>query len=398
MFQSLQTQPGDPLLALIGAFRNDQRTGKMDLGVGVYKDEGGHTPVMSSVKKAERLLLNNQLTKSYLGGEGDLEFVSLLQKLVYGDCAVDPSRICGIQTPGGTGAIRVGAELAARANPDATAILGLPSWPNHGPILQASKLKLATYSYFDLAQQTVSFDTMISAIGRAHAGDIVILQACCHNPTGIDLDDEQWTAVGDAILKTGAVPLVDIAYQGLGKSMDADLRGARNLLQSVPEALIAVSCSKNFGLYRERTGALLVQSENADTQSKSFSNMLAIARAIYSMPPDHGAAVVRTILLNKEFEAEWRAELAIMQNRIAQTRQEIALAAESYGLDLRYVSKQQGMFTILPFSEAQIAQMQATSGVYMAANGRVNVAGVNSVMVPRLLSIFASLSEPRMRV
>jgi aromatic-amino-acid transaminase len=375
MLDHLQSQPADPLLALIGQFRADPRPFKIDLGVGVFRDEHGRTPVFSAVKRAEALLLEAQETKAYLGPEGDQRFVELLRPLVFGRALADEDRLVGVQTPGGTGALRLGAELIARANPEGVVWVGLPSWPNHDPILKAARLKVSTYTYFGAAAQSVRFVEMMDALSRAEAGDVVLLQGCCHNPTGADLTLEQWNTVADVVVSRGLVPFVDLAYQGLGRGLAEDALGPRLLLERVPEALVAVSASKNFGLYRERTGALFVLGRSAAQAQVAFTNMLSLARANYSMPPDHGAAVVRTILEAPALTEDWQAELASMRERIASVRGRLAATARQQGIELA-VAEQQGMFSLLPLPAERIRELKEAAAVYMAGSGRINIAGL----------------------
>lgn len=375
MLDHLQPQPADPLLALIGQFRADPRPFKIDLGVGVFRDEHGRTPVFSAVKRAEAMLLDAQETKAYLGPEGDQRFVELLRPLVFGRALGHDDRLVGVQTPGGTGALRLGAELIARANPEGVVWLGLPSWPNHDPILKAARLKVGTYAYFDVDAQSIRFVEMMDALSRANAGDVVLLQGCCHNPTGADLSLEQWTAVADVVEARGLVPFVDLAYQGLGQGLAEDALGPQLLLQCARQALVAVSCSKNFGLYRERTGALFVLARHATQAQVAFTNMLSLARANYSMPPDHGAAVVRTILETPALTEDWQAELASMRARIASVRGRLAAAARQEGLELA-VAEQQGMFSLLALAPERIRALKEAAAVYMAGSGRINIAGL----------------------
>ena len=375
MLDQLQSQPADPLLALIGQFRADARPTKIDLGVGVFRDDYGQTPVFSAVKRAEAMLLDTQESKAYLGPEGDQRFIELLRPLVFGRALDRDARLVGVQTPGGTGALRLGAELIARADPDGHVWLGSPSWPNHDPILRAAHLKISTYSYFDVEAQSVRFFEMIDALGRASAGDVVLLQGCCHNPTGADLSLEQWNAVAAVIEARGLVPFVDLAYQGLGRGLDEDALGLQLLLQRVPQALVAVSCSKNFGLYRERTGALFVLGRSAAEAQVVLTNMLALARANWSMPPDHGAAVVRTILESPSLTADWSNELAAMRHRIASVRQALAKAAHTAGIELS-VGEQSGMFSLLALPPERIRELKEVAAVYMAGSGRINIAGL----------------------
>lgn len=374
MFQALRPQPADALLALIGLFHDDPRSGKIDLGVGTYRDEEGGTPVMGAIKSAERLLIENQRTKAYLGPEGDQRFVDLLVPIAFGTAGAHGGRLVGVQTPGGSGALRLGAELVAAARPAAKVWLGTPTWPNHRPVLEAAGLQVAEYRYFDPATQSLRFDDMLTALSGAEAGDVVLLQGCCHNPTGAELDEEQWAAVAGLLAERGLVPFLDLAYQGLGEGLDADAHGTRRVLASAAEALVAYSCDKNFGLYRERTGALFVLARDADAAAVVRGNLLTLARVNWSMPPDHGAAAVRAVLESDELERAWRAELAGMCQRINAVRQALAAADPR----LAFLSRQRGMFSQLSIAPAAVAALRRDHGVYVAGSGRVNLAGLRT--------------------
>jgi len=388
-FERLAVQPADALLALIGAYRRDPRPGKLDLGVGVYRDAAGATPVLRAVKAAEHRLLETQTTKAYLGPEGDIGFFERLTPVVF--AAAHPGdRLSGLQTPGGTGALRLAAELLARANPEAHILVGTPTWPNHLPIFAAARLPATTYDYFDIAAQSVRFDEMMATFAGARRGDIVLLQGCCHNPLGADLDMPQWAAVADVVAKNGLLPLVDLAYQGLGDGLEADAAGLRLVLAAADEALVAYSCDKNFGLYRERTGALFAVSASAATAGVVQSNLLALARANWSMPPDHGAALVRLILEDDALTADWQAELAGMQARIVDVRQRLAATAPR----LAPLAAQKGMFSTLPLSPAQVREMREDHGIYMAGSGRINVAGLTPDTIAPFAAAFDAVTSP----
>ncbi|WP_269713320.1 amino acid aminotransferase [Caulobacter sp. NIBR2454] len=388
LFDRLRPQAPDALLSLISLYRNDPRPQKIDLGVGVYKDEAGVTPVLRAVKAAERVLLETQASKSYLGPEGDMGFVDALKPIVFGGSA-DGEALFGVQTPGGTGALRLACELINAARPGARIWLGTPSWPNHAPIFAAAGLTTATYPWFDPATQSVRFDEMLAALNKAQAGDIVILHGCCHNPTGADLTLDQWKTVAHVVAARGLLPLIDLAYQGLGEGLEADAAGARLVIDAVDDALVAYSCDKNFGLYRERTGALFAVNRNPDRADLVRSNILALARANWSMPPDHGAAVARIVLENADLNADWRAELEEMRLRIASVR--MALADADPRLD--GLRRQHGMFSLLPVSPAQVSHLRSAYAVYMAGSGRINLAGLTAATVPVFAQAFAACLE-----
>lgn len=381
LFDGLKLQAPDALLALIGLYAADPRADKIDLGVGVYRDESGATPVFRAVKAAEARLVETQSSKSYLGPEGDARFTELLQPIAFG-ASVDPATVVGVQTPGGTGALRLAAELIGAAKPHAKIWLGTPTWPNHTPVFSAAGLTLATYRYFDQAAQVIRFDEMMDALSGAEAGDVVLLHGCCHNPTGANLTAAQWTEVAQVVGKRGLVPLVDLAYQGLGAGLDEDSAGLRQVMDAAEDVIVAYSCDKNFGLYRDRVGALYVRAKQKGRADLVLSNMLALARPNWSMPPDHGAAVVRTILEDATLTADWRKELATMRERIAAVRE--ALAAGDNNL-LAPIAKQQGMFSLLPLSAEQVATLRRDHAVYMAGSGRANLAGLTLKTVPRFI-------------
>jgi aromatic-amino-acid transaminase len=374
MFENLKPRPPDPLLDIIRQFRADPRARKLDLGVGVFQDESGRTPIPNAVKRAEQHLLETQDTKVYLGAEGDVEFARALATLALGDLAAS-DRIVALQAPGGTGALRLGAELIRAANGDATVRLGRPTWPNHDAIFPAAGLKLAEYRYFDPATQSVCFDALIGTMRSAPAGDVFVLHASSHNPTGADLTVEQWQTIAGVMIDRGIVPFIDFAYQGLGHGLDEDAVGARLVFSQAPEALLSLSCSKNFGLYRERTGALVVLAPDEEKATAVRTNLIAIARANYSMPPDHGAAIVRTILHHSTLRAEWQTELADMRQKLRGIRETLAQCRIN-SLDLSALAHQNGLFATLPLSKSQIARLKDEHGIYMAPSGRINIAGL----------------------
>lgn len=388
LFDNLRPQAPDALLSLISLYRNDPRAQKIDLGVGVYKNEAGVTPVLRAVKAAERILLETQGSKSYLGPEGDLGFVDALKPIVFGASA-GGEEVFGVQTPGGTGALRLACELINAARPGARVWLGTPSWPNHAPIFAAAGLKTATYSWFDPTTQTVRFDEMMAALNKAQAGDVVLLHGCCHNPTGADLTLDQWKTVAYVVAARGLLPLIDLAYQGLGEGLEEDAAGARLVIDAVDDALVAYSCDKNFGLYRDRTGALFTFNRNADRADLVRSNVLALARANWSMPPDHGGAVARIVLEDADLKADWRVELEEMRVRIVSVR--TALADADPRLDS--LRRQHGMFSLLPVSPAQVSHLRSAHAVYMAGSGRINLAGLTTATVPVFAQALAACLE-----
>lgn len=390
LFGALLRQPPDALLAVIGMHRADPRAEKIDVGVGVYRDENGATPVMRSVKAAEERLLADQVSKSYLGAEGDQRFTDLIAEIALGeDIARDP-RVTGIQTPGGTGALRLAAELIARSGRAPSVWIGSPTWPNHGPIFREAGLAVRSHAYFDRARGELDFDAFVAGLDEASVGDIIVLHGCCHNPTGTTFSDAQWRTLADLASRRGLVPLLDLAYQGLGKGLDEDAAGTRAMLAAVPEALVAYSCDKNFAMYRERVGALWVQSANTAATAPIRENMLVLARSLWSMPPDHGAAAIRIILENAMMTADWRTELAEMCARIRLLRLQLGGAHPA----LAPVARQQGLFALLPIGSASVAELRDRHAIYMPDSGRINIAGLREDTVDR----FVAALEPHLQV
>lgn len=380
-FATLTRQPDDPLLKIIGQHAADPRPDKIDLGVGVFRDEEGRTPVMTAVKAAEARLLETQASKSYLGPEGDTGFVQALGRIVIGD-AVPNDRYVGLQTPGGTGALRLTAELLARAGV-ARIWIGSPSWANHAPIYRQAGVEPAMIPCYDLTSQTFDLEGFLAGLNGAAEGDAVLLHGCCHNPIGIDPDAAGWAAIAERVVAQKLIPVVDLAYQGLGDGFDSDAAGARTILTAVPEALLAYSCDKNFGLYRERTGALFAITPDADVGAVVLSNLLALARANWSMPPDHGAAIVRVILEDEALTAQWRDELETMRQRLESLRAMLAEGGRIGTVDLGAVAHGKGMFATLPLSPAQVEWLRDRHAIYMAGSGRINIAGFNVAAVGR---------------
>ncbi|WP_324750526.1 amino acid aminotransferase [Sphingomonas sp. LY54] len=386
LFDSLKAQPADALLAIIGLVNADPRPEKMDLGVGVYKDAAGNTPILRAVKAAEKILLDTQETKAYLGSEGDVRFVALIKEMAFGPERARDDRIVGLQTPGGCGALRLGAELIKATGSDARIFVGQPTWPNHTPLIGSAGVPFVDYPYYDKAKKAVLFDRMMAALEETRAGDIVLVHGCCHNPTGADLSLDEWKALADIVSRRGLVPLVDLAYQGLGNGLEADAAGMRLVVDAADQALVAHSNDKNFGLYRERTGSLFVKGSNAEQAKVILGNLAVMARTSWSMPPDHGAAVVRTVLDTPELAADWRAELDEMLARIRHLRARIA----AFDPRLAYVDQQNGMFSMLPLSPEQVADLREKDAIYMAGSGRFNVAGLSDENVDRFAAAVAA--------
>ncbi|MFD2648562.1 aromatic amino acid transaminase [Devosia albogilva] len=377
MFETLTKAPGDKILALMGEYAADPRPAKIDLGVGVYKDEAGTTPVMSSVRKAEQRILESEKTKTYLGIAGNKGFANAVLDLALAD-SVDRSRVRIAQAPGGTGSLWVLMQLVNRARPGTTVWVSDPTWPNHNPIAVNSGLKVATYPYFDAETRGVKFDAMLAALDRLGPDDVVLLHGCCHNPTGANLTPEQWDRVAESLARTGALPFIDLAYLGFGDGIEPDAYGTRKVLSMVPEALVAFSGSKNFGLYRERIGAAILVARNAEAADITQSQLLNIIRGAYSQPPDHGAEIIRTILEDKELRAEWERELDHMRARMIGLREKLAEAIRqrSNSTDFDFIAEHRGMFSLLGLENSVVEHLKATNGIYMIGDSRINVAGI----------------------
>jgi aspartate/tyrosine/aromatic aminotransferase len=370
----------DALLALIAMVNADPRADKIDVGVGVFRDGQGNTPILKVMKEAERRLTETQETKAYLGTGGDKRFTELLRPIVLGRHAND-DRIVGLQTPGGCGALRLAFELIAAANPQARVFVGNPTWPNHPPVIQAAGLEIVDYPYYDKASGEVRFDVMMEALGKAEAGDVVLLHACCHNPAGADLDDQQWQEVARIVAERGLIPMVDIAYQGFARGLDEDARGLHLILDSSDEVLIAQSCDKNFSVYRDRVGSLFVKTKSAENSATAMAHLGQIARQMWSMPPDHGAACVRIILDDSKLAADWHVELDVMRDRINSVRQRIAAADPR----LAFIGRQFGMFSMLPLTKDQVVELREKHSIYMADSGRFNVVGMGDAAIDRFI-------------
>lgn len=377
-FDALGDVQSDSLLALIALANADPRPDKIDVGVGVYRDGVGNTPILRAVKAAEKLLWENQQSKSYVGGYGDRRYTELLRPIVLGRHA-DDSRIAGLHTPGGCGALSLGFKLIAAAHPGSRVLVGTPTWPNHVPVIEAAGLKIVEYLYYDRLKTRICFDEMLSAFNAARVGDVVLLHGCCHNPTGADLDQEQWRAVVDVVAKRGLTPLVDIAYQGLGRGFADDAAGLHLLLDACDEVVIAQSCDKNFGVYRDRVGSLFLKTTRADQTKRAMDHVVQIAREMWSMPPDHGAAAVRIVLETPELREDWNNEVGEMRDRINRIRGQIAAADPR----LAYIGQQFGMFSMLPLAREQVVQLRERHAIYMADSGRFNVIGMADDAVAR---------------
>jgi aspartate aminotransferase len=391
MLELLRPQPADKILALMQAFREDPRHDKIDLGVGVYRNAEGLTPVMRAVRDAERRIWESQTTKSYTGLAGDPAFGQALCALILGE-AVPSDRIAFAAQPGGTGAVRQALELVRLAAPGATVWLSDPTWPNHNAIVSYLGLPSRNYRYFDETTRGVDFDGMMADLGRVAAGDIVLLHGCCHNPTGANPDLTQWAAVADLLAARGASVLVDLAYQGFGDGLEPDAAATRLLARRLPELLVAASCSKNFGIYRERTGLLLAVAPDARTRDLAQANLATLNRMNFSFPPDHGARVVTEILGDDDLRARWEAELE--ETRLSMLRLREQLADElrrATGSDrFGFIAAHRGMFSRIGATPAQVERLRAEHGIYMVGDSRINIAGLNQTTVPVLARAIAA--------
>ena len=385
MFENLNAQPKDKILALMAAFKEDPRDTKVDLGVGVYKDASGNTPVMRAVKAAEQRLVSEQTTKAYTGLAGDPAFADAMIDLVL-DGAVARDRIAAVATPGGTGAIRQGLELIKLAAPDATVWLSNPTWPNHPSIIKYLGMPMAEYRYFDEATRGVDFDGMIADLKNVKAGDVVLLHGCCHNPTGANLTADQLAQAIAVIQSVGAMPFVDIAYQGFGDGLDADGAATRTIAASFDNVLIAASCSKNFGVYRERTGILMAVAKDTEERDLTQQNLSLLNRQNFSFPPDHGARVVTMILTDPVLRADWEAELEETRLGMLKLREQLAseLCRLSNSDRFDFLAEHRGMFSRLGTTPDKVEKLRADHGIYMVGDSRMNIAGLNAKTIPVL--------------
>ena len=394
MFQSLQALPADPILGLSAACRADSNPNKVDLTVGIYMDEQGVCPVFEAVQQAQREIAAEELTKAYLPPAGDDAFNAGLQRLVLGaDSAVlAEQRVTSIQTPGGCGALRIGAELIHAASPTSKVWVSDPTWPVHLPLLGSVGLEFASYRYYEPATHGVNFDGMVEDLRRARAGDIVLLHGCCHNPCGADLSPEQWDTVTQMAQAQGFVPFIDLAYQGLGDGLDEDAAGVRMMVSQLPEVLVAASCSKNLGLYRERTGAAIFICNDSAAADAVLSQAKSAARRVYSMPPAHGALLAGRVLNDDSLGAIWREELMAMCARIQGLRGKLRVALERQtGADFAFIEKEKGMFSFLGLAPAQAVRLREEFAVYLLDSSRINVAGINDRNVDYLADAVAKV-------
>lgn len=380
MFFEVEPKPGDPILALMAAYRADESPDKVDLGVGVYQEDDGSTPVLQAVRLAESRIYQQQKTKSYVGIAGDEAFNSAMTGVLLSEQhpVVQEGRVVTVQTAGGSGGLRVAAELLMSLRPDQQVWVTTPTWPNHRPLLEAAGVRIREFRYYDPLSGDIDRAAMFEDLERIPEGDIVLLHGCCHNPTGADLNQDDWRRVADICLDRNLLPFVDIAYQGFGVGLEEDVAGLRMLAQAVPEMVIVASCSKNFGLYRERTGSLSVIARQASDAAATRTHILKIVRAMISMPPDHGANCVATILGDEALTELWLDELTSMRERMTAQRKLFVDALAKHGLSERFefIARQRGMFSLLGIDKAQIDHLREHSHVYVVGSSRINVAGL----------------------
>ncbi|QIR14630.1 amino acid aminotransferase [Shewanella aestuarii] len=395
MFESLSALPADPILGLLTQFRADNNSNKVDLGVGVYKDPQGHTPILDCVKIAEQRRTDAEDTKVYIGPTGSANFNQLMTELAFGHDhpALLANRIRTVSTPGGTGALRVAADFIKRCNPNAVLWVSDPTWANHTGLFEAAGITVKTYPYYDYDSKTLKFQQMIDALKQISKDDVVLLHACCHNPSGMDLTNDQWDEVISVTAHQGFTPLIDMAYQGFGVGVNEDAYGVRQMAAAVENMILCSSCSKNFGLYRERIGACSIIGKDSAQTDIAFSVLLYVIRCIYSMPPAHGAAIVETILADDSLKQQWLDELTVMRDRINGNRQMLVdkLIENGVDRDFSFIAKQKGMFSFLGVNPNQVEVLKKDFSIYMVGSSRISIAGISEANVDYLAKSIASV-------
>jgi aspartate aminotransferase/aromatic-amino-acid transaminase len=385
MWQNIEAAPADSILGLTEAFRNDPSAQKVNLGVGVYKDEEGKTPILNCVKAAEKILLEKEETKSYLPISGDPVYAAEVQKLLFGESGevITSGRAVTAHAPGGTGALRVGGDLLKKFYPDAKVWISNPTWANHKGVFKTAGFELAVYDYYNPETKAVDFEAMVTSLESIPAGDIVLLHACCHNPSGVDLSDTEWKQVAAIGKEKGWIPFLDFAYQGFGESVEEDRCGIEEFAATGVDFFIASSFSKNFGLYNERTGALTIVSPTTQDSAVAMSHLKTTIRVIYSNPPAHGGLVVATILSNPELHKQWLGELAGMRDRIKAMRSELVEGLVTRGVkgDFSYITRQRGMFSFSGLSDEIVAWLRTNKSIYVVGGGRINLAGLTKANI-----------------
>lgn len=392
MFEILKKAPVDKIFALMGEYRADPRTDKTDLGIGVYKDPTGETPIMSAVKKAEQRIFDAATTKTYVGVSGNRGFCDSITDLIFGD-SLDKVRVASVQAPGGTGSLWVLIQLINRAHKGGKIWMSDPSWPNHWPMCELAGLTPQLYPYFDQESGTVKFDEMLACLDTLGPEDTVLLHACCHNPTGANLTNDQWDQVAASLKKTGAFPFIDLAYLGFGAGLEEDAYAPRKLAAELPEVMVGFSASKNFGLYRERAGCAICIAKDKTGAEIAYSQMANVIRASYSQPPDHGAEIVNVILNDPELRVEWEAELKEMRERMVRLRVKLAdaIRERSNSTDFDFVATHRGMFSLLGLDKDQVEHLKVEKGVYMIDDSRINIAGIPEDRVGELADALLSV-------
>jgi len=392
MFESLPESKPDAILQLMMKFREDTRSNKIDLGVGIYKDANGNTPVLNAVKAAEKLLLDSQDTKAYVGPIGSRPFCEAMTKQVFG-VEAQTDRIRCAQSTGGTGALRILADLLKQSRPEAAIWISDPTWPNHLPVFRASGIEMKTYPYYDAQNCAVDFDAMMSTLNQANDRDIVLLHGCCHNPTGADLSIAQWEDLANLCAKKSLFPFFDLAYQGFGDGLEEDAASVRLFAAKLPELVVAASCSKNLGLYRERTGAAMILAENEGNADRALGSLGVVIRSNYSMPPDHGANTTHVVLADEALNKQWREELEAMRLRMLRLRKAFseAMRQRTNSDKFDYIAGQKGMFSRLPLSSQQIDTLRDENGIYLVGDGRINVAGLPEDNMDDLVDAIAAV-------
>ncbi len=396
MFETLQALNADPILGLMAEFRGDSREQKIDLGVGIYRDQEGNTPIMYSVAEAEKRRIATETTKAYIGPAGSDSFNELTRELTLGKdhITLKENRLASVQTPGGCGALRVGAELVKRTNPACAIWVSQPTWANHIPLLGNTGLEIREYPYYSSVNQSLKREAMLDALLKVPANDIVLIHGCCHNPCGVDLKIDDWQEIATLAEKQGFIPFIDLAYQGLGEGLEEDSEGLRLLAQQVPEMIIATSYSKNFGLYRERVGALQIINGNTKSAQITQAQLGSTVRGIYSMPPAHGAAIVEIILGDSILYQKWEKELTEMRNRINELRESLSThLTNETGRDFNFIKEQRGMFSFLGIDKTEISRLKEDFGIYMVDSSRINVAGINKYNLEHFIESASQVLE-----
>ncbi len=395
MFESLEQLPPDAIIGIMSLFRADSSENKVDLSVGVYQDDSGNTPVLECVRRAERELLEQQTTKTYVGITGNAGFNQAMQDLVFGagHAVVRDRRVATVQAPGGSGGLCVAGHLLHRAKANVRVHLSDPSWPNHVPLLKLAGLHLEEYPYYDRREHRIDFEAMVDAVERIHSGDVLLLHGCCHNPCGADLSPEQWHVLAELCQRRELIPFIDLAYQGLAQGLEEDAHGVRLMAEHVPEMIVVSSCSKNFGLYRERVGAVSVVSRDAEARDAVLSNLSNVARGLYSMPPDHGAAIVDRVLHDTKLRSQWEQEVGEIRTRINGLRRLLVekLAARGTSMDFSFIEHERGMFSFLGLDREQVVRLREEFHVYMIESSRINLAGINSANVDYVVDSIAAV-------